>query len=275
MSKEVATTASAEALAQLQQEFPQDASYTRVMMPRLTYKSQDVMEGKGKSKKVVTEAGTFFTERETEELNPETGKKIWEKTELGSTVDVHIVFQRKQLRHYDEATEEYTNSPIFDTEEDIVPLFANKKEVAKGLPKDLKMLPQFTYEKDGKMRSSLEENRILYVLIDGEMHQLNLRGSSMYAFLDYTRKNQVNTLITTLDSEAKEKGSIEWNQMTFKPARVISADEATDAIEKTTELKQAIQDEKDFYAGQQLGDAAAVTVTDQAALAAGKDDEDF
>lgn len=271
---EVATTASAETLAALSNQFPQDASYHRTMLPRLTFKSQDVTEGKGKNKKVVMEAGTFLTETQTEEIDAESGKNIWDKVELGLEVgEAHIIYQRKQLRYYDEATEEYTSSPIYDTEEDVIPLFCGKKKVAEGLPKDLRALYQFT-NPEGKLRSKLEENRILYVLIDGEMYQLNLRGSSMYSFLTFARKSQVNGLIVKLGSTAESKGTIEWNQMTFTPVRTITEDEANNAVEIIENIKATIQEEKDFYAAQQMGDASAVTTADGApALPAGTTDD--
>jgi hypothetical protein len=276
-TKNVATTASAETLAALNQQFPQESSYSRKIFPRLNFKSQDVMEGKGKNKKVVTEAGTFIIERQTDEIDPDTGKNIWEKNEVGLEIpECQIIYQRKQLRHFDEATEEYTSSPIYDTEEDVVPLFCGKKKIAEGLPKDLKAMYQYTTD-DGKIRSKLEENRILYVLIDEEMHQLNLRGSSMYSFLTFARKNQTNSLIINLSSTAEEKGSIEWNQMTFTPVRVVTEEEAQEVISLVQDIQDSIKEEKEFYAAQQMGDASAVITTSEApALAAGKkDDDDF
>ncbi len=246
MNKKLPVVQASEAqMQELRNSFPQDPGFTRIMLPRITFKSQDVTEGKGKAMKVVMEAGTFIEERETEELDEETGKKIWEKTELGLEIEGTIIFQRKQLRYFDETTEEFTASPVFDDENEIVPLFCNKAEIAKGTPAELKKL--YEYTKDGKIKSKLEENRILYILKDGELYQLNLRGSSMYSFLAYSRKTLCPSVVTVMNSEAKEKGSIAWNQMTFEVVRALSQEEIAGVIEKINEIKESIAEEKAFF----------------------------
>ncbi len=245
-TKELALAPSEDALALLKQNFPQTGGFTRVLLPRITFKSQDVFEGKGKDKKVVIEAGTFFLERETEEVD-EHGKKVWEKTEVGDSIEGNIIYVRKQLRMYDEQTEEYTSSPIFDTSEDVVPLFCNKKEVARGTSKELKA--KYMFEgKDGKKRSALEDNSILYVIMDGEMFQLNLRGSSMYSFLSYARTTLPPAVLTKFTSEANENGGIEWNKMIFTAVRAINGEEAKMILEKQAEIKDAVAQEKAFFA---------------------------
>lgn len=256
MSKELMTAPSAEVMAALAQAFPQDPGFTRVHLPRLTFVSQDKTEGKGKNMKVVMEAGTFLEERETDELNEE-GKKVWSKTELGLSIEGIIIYQRKQLRHYDETTEEFTSSPIFDNDDEVVPLFTNKKEIVRGTPAELKARYQYTAS-DGKVKSKLEENRILYVLLNDELYQLNLRGSSMYSFLGYARKTQVNAFVTAMNSEPKEKGSIEWNQMTFTPVRPITADEASIVLAHVAEIKDSIAQEKAYFNAQAAPVAAAL-----------------
>ena len=245
-SKELVVAASSSALEALRQEYPAEASFTRILLPRLGMVSQDVTEGKGKAMKVVTEAGTFFTEHQGEEED-ENGKKVWNCEELGNTIEGVILFKRHQLKFYDESTDKFTSSPVYDSETDVIPLFCDKKEVAKGTPAELKALYQFTGE-DGKIKSKLEENRILYVLHKDEVYQLNLRGSSMYAFMTYARKTTPNTVITVFGSEAKEKGSINWNQMTFDPKRQITNTEAEIIMEKIQEIKAGIAQEKGFYA---------------------------
>lgn len=267
MSKELATQPTEASMQALRNEFPQDPGFTRIMLPRLTFKSQDVTEGKGKAMKVVMEAGTFIEERESGDTDEETGKAIWEKTELGKEIDGIIIFQRKQLRYFDESTEEFTSSPIFDDESEVVPLFCNKAEIAKGTPAELKKNYEFTGT-DGKVRSKLEENRILYVLKDDELYQLNLRGSSMYSFLAYARKVLCPSVVTTMNSEAKSKGTIDWNQMTFNASRSLSQDEINVVLEKINEIKQSIAEEKAFFGKQ------AVTTPEMKALQA-KADDDF
>ena len=241
-------------LADLQNEFPVDPGYTRVLLPRINFKAQDVEEGKGKKKKVVIEAGTFIEERETEDLD-ENGKKIWSQEELGDEIEGVIVHQRKQLRYYDSTTGTFTSSPVFDDPEEVIPLFCDKSEVHRGTPAELKQHYMFT-DQNGKERSALEENRILYILlggVDGDLMQLNLRGSSMFAFMSYARKTLPPAVLTTFNSEAKEKGSIEWNQMTFEPSRQLDKKEVEKVKEVIAEIKQGIAEEKAFFAAQQGG----------------------
>src|SRR3990167_1616754 len=97
--KELSTVVTEQALEQLRQSYPVELSYTKILLPRLGMYSQDVMEGKGKVAKVVSEAGEFYTDRQTDEEDKE-GKKIWEKTELGKEIEGIILYQRKQFRFY-------------------------------------------------------------------------------------------------------------------------------------------------------------------------------
>lgn len=244
MTKEIAIL-DEHALAELKASFPVEAGFTRVFLPRLGMNSQDKFEGKGKSAKLVKEAGQFFKEVQTDEVDEE-GKKVWNKEDLGTEIEGIILYQRKQLRMFDEATEKYTSSPIYDSEDDVVPLFCDKKEVAKGTPAELKAMYKFL-DKDGKEKSKLEDNRILYVLMNGDVYQMNLRGSSMYSWLTYARKVSPPTVVTAFGSEAKEKGSINWNQMTFTPKRGISPEELNVVMEKVSEIKQGIEAEKNYY----------------------------
>lgn len=266
-------TASEESLALLRSEFPSEPSMSQTLLPRFSMASQDVMEGEGKNKKVVVEAGTFYLESQDEdetEVEDEKGKavmkRLWTKTEIGDKARAIIVFQRKQLRFYDEDTETYTSSPVYDSEDEIVPLFCEKSEVARGTPKELKEKYQFT-DKDGKTKSKLEDNRILYVLYtakNGEptVYQLNLRGSSMYSFMSYARElnkkgRAPNMIVTEFGSEHREKGKIEWNMMTFEAIRDIGEDEAKDVLGRINEFKSAIAQQKAFFASKDAADQKA------------------
>lgn len=246
MSKEITTRASQEIMEQLKQSFPTDPGVNRIMLPRLSMASQDKTEGKGKAMKVVTEAGTFFIERQSDEIDEETGKKIWTKEEIGKNFEGIILYQRKQLRYYDDSTQTYTSSPIYDEDDEVVPLWCNKAEVARGTPAELKKQYMYT-DKEGKEKSKLEDNKILYVLYNGEVFQMNLRGSSMYSFKAYARKFVPNTVLTAFSSEAKEKGSIAWNQMEFKAVRELNQEEAEAVIAKLSEIATSIKMEKATY----------------------------
>lgn len=245
-SKAVVSIATEETLALLRENFPTDQGFTRTLIPRLGMVSQDKTEGKGKMMKVIAEAGTFYIEDETEEEN-ENGKKIWAKTELGDTIEGIIIYQRKQLKFYDKATETFVSSPIFDSADDIVPLFSQKKEIARGTSAELKSRPEYQFEKDGKIKSKLEDNKVLYVLFEGELYQMTLRGSSMYSYMSYAKTINPSTVVTTFCSEPKEQGQVAWNQMTFKKKSALTEEEALDVIDKQEKIKNAVKFEKAYF----------------------------
>lgn len=244
-TKEIANVLTNEQLAELRENFPQETSFNRIMLPRLGLVSQDVTEGRGKAMKVTAEAGMFFTEHETDELD-ENGKKIWKREEIGKELEAIIFFSRNQLKFYDEATEKYTSSPVYDDPNEVVPLFCEKQEVARGTVAELKKKYEYT-DKDGKIKSRLEDNRVLYVWYKDEAYQLNLRGSSMYAFQKYARVTLPPSVITKFSSEPRTKGDVEWNQMTFVPVRPLTVEETDNILKMIKETKSFIQAEKQFY----------------------------
>lgn len=271
---ELATELTAAELAAFASQFPQEAGVSRMMLPRLTFKSQDVMEGKGKKKVVVVEAGTFFTEHPTDEKNEE-GKPVWEKKELGLEIEGLIVYRRKQLRFFDEPNDVFYSTPIFDDANDVIPLFCGKNKVATGTPAELKKSFEYTTE-DGKTRSKLEDNIILYVVYNDELYQMSLRGSSMYSFLDFARKVALGPAahLVHFTSEAQEKGSIEWNQMKFTAVRTITRNEKEVMQAHVDAINHAIETERAFYAQQAVDGAVSAAVV--ATLPEGaKDEDDF
>lgn len=259
---EVMVPASEASLAQLRNEFPADVGFNRVLLPRFGLVSQDVTEGKGKSMKVTTEAGTFFIEKQTEEVDEETGNKKWEREELGTEAEGIIIFHRKQLKIYDEATQKYTSSPIYDNNDEVIPLFLDKKEIKRGTPAELKALYP-GLNQNGKPASKLEDNVILYVLMNDEVFQLNLRGTSMYSFKTFARKVLVPSILIKFSSEAKENGSTAWNMMTFEPVRNLNQKEVNDVLARVAEIKQGIAAEKAFYANQNQNTTKAEGESDE------------
>jgi hypothetical protein len=243
MSKKEIAVVDQEFLNELKELYPTEMSgYTKIQLPRIGFASQDKMEGTGKNKKVTTEAGTFFLENQSDKLD-ENGKKIWTKTEIGSEIEGVILYHRYQLSHYDEATESYSSTPVYDSKDETIPLWKDKKEIAKGTPGELKTLYQFV-DKDGKTKSNLKENRIVYILYKNELHQLNLHGSSMFSFMTYARFVNPPTVLTKFSSEPQQKGQIAWNMMTFTAMRSLDADEIQEVLAKVKEIKLAIAMEK-------------------------------
>ncbi len=249
------------ALAELRAQFPMEAGFQRVLLPRLGMVSQDKFEGKGKAATLVKEAGMFFTEVQTDTLD-ESGKKTWIKTDLGTEVEGIILYQRKQLRYYDEATQSYTSSPVYDTDEDIVPLFKDRAEVARGTPSELKKAYEYTDPKDNKVKSNLEDNRILYVLCEDTIYQMGLHGSSMYAWLSYARKVTPPAVLTRFSSKARENGAISWNQTEFEVARLLTMEEVQDVLSKVSEIKGGIAAEKNYFASQRPAESSGSAAMD-------------
>lgn len=247
---EVMNVADQETLDSLAESYPVEKGGQGIMLPRIGMFSQDKTEesGTGRNKKinVIAAAGEFYIDQQTEEVG-EDGKKQWAKQEIGDSFEGIIFFKRYQLSMYDEATEKYTSSPVFDKQDEVVPLFCDKKEVARGLPADLKLKYVYT-DKTGKERSALEENRILYILWEGKPYQMNLRGSSMYSLLSYEKTVQAPTVITRFSSEAMKKGEIAWNKMTFFAVRKLTPDEATEIKKLQQEAIEAIKLSKASYA---------------------------
>lgn len=252
---------SEETVALLGNLFPTEAGFQRAFLPRLGMYSQDKYEKDSKTKEVqlVKEAGMFFVElQDEEESEDENGdmKRQFRKTELGTDpITGIIVYVRKQLSFYDSASDSYTSSPVYDEDDEIIPLWCNKAEVARGTPAELKaMYPGVTAK--GKPKSNLDDNRILYVLFQGpaddepRMYQLNLRGTSLFSFKDYRGKVRPNipSVLTQFSSESQKVGEIEWNKMTFSKARDLTQEEINVVVENVTTLVAAIRDEKAQFA---------------------------
>ena len=61
--KETALTTpmSQEVFEQLRQSYPVEENFSRILLPRIGLRSQDIMKGKGKSMEVIAEAGKLPT----------------------------------------------------------------------------------------------------------------------------------------------------------------------------------------------------------------------
>ena len=237
-----------EALNELKNSYPIEQSYQRKIFPRIGMVSQDKTEKVGKTVKLVAEAGMFYTEVQTDEVD-ENEKKVYKKTDLGESMEGIIIFERKQLKFYDQPNNTFTSSPIFDNPEEIIPLFSNKQEVDRGTPKELKSRKKYQgLTAGGRPTSKLMDVRILYVIVDGTLYQMDLQGSSGYAFGDYKKKVQhPNTVLTVFNSEAKENGATKWNQMTFINKRPLKTDEVAEVLTLTREIINGLASEKAYY----------------------------
>lgn len=270
---QVTTTLTDEQRALLGQMTPQEQGFTRIQLPRLGMYSQDKFEGKGKNAVLVKEAGMFYTEVEQSSTDAE-GKvtKEWVKNEIGTSMEGVVLYHRKQLSYYDNATEKYTSSAVYDSADDIIPLFLDGKEIARGTTAELKAKYAYTDPDDGKVKSKLEDMRVLYILKDGQAYQMTIRGSSMWAFSKYAKSVLVSAVLTRFNSEAKENGSIAWNQMTFDAVREITSDEASVVIDNVQKIATSIADEKAYFASlaQSKQAMTKAVAEEQASLPQGK-----
>ncbi len=255
-------------LAELGGAVEQEPGFERLHLPRIGFAGKDKVEviGTGKNKKinVLMAAGTYFFERETEEVTTKadgTEGKVWEKEEVDEDTPIEgiLVFKRKQLRYFDEDDGEngkYTSSSIFGGEEgedpkvDIISLFKDGKKVESGTVDELQAKYPHKLSKKGKKIPQLAIESICYVLVDGVLYQMNIKGSSLWALRDYTKKIKAATVITRFESKANEVGDNKFNSMTFTPVRALTAEEAALAIDTLRMIRKGVNDEKAYFAGQ-------------------------
>lgn len=242
------TTASEDQLAQLKAMYPQEDTYQKIQVPRLGMLAKDVVEesGTGKNKKltVVNAAGEFYIERQ--ETNEE-GERVWKKEFIeGDTIDVLIAYNRKQLSMWDDGLEVFVNTPIYDSADDILPLWEGGKEIARDTPANLQArYPSLTQK--NKPSSKLKEVKILYVIYDGDVYQVNLSQSSKWEFLSYSKSANPATVVTTIGSVEETNGSNTYRKMTFTNAGTITSYQAVQVIETANMIRSSIESEKAFY----------------------------
>ncbi len=241
---------SAEQLAVLNSAYPVSEGSNRTIYPRLGLLSKDQTEvvGSGKNKKinVVQASGTFYTEEDKGEIDEETGKKQWTKTFLpDEEIDVIIAFHRKQLRRFDSSLKKFISTPIYDSNDQKLPLYLDKQIIKTGTPAELQAFyPKLTQK--GKPSSDLKEETILYVIYDGIMYQMNLSQSSKWEFKSYSRGLNPSTVLTTLGSAEETFGENTYRKLTFKNKRLITSDEFDTVNEGQTSLKAEVESSSKF-----------------------------
>jgi hypothetical protein len=247
-NKEVAVL-SEEQLAFLNESYPVSTDSSRLSLPKFGMLAKDIVEetGTGKNKKidVIQASGTFFTEKDEGETNEE-GKKVWTKNFLdGETIDVQIVYHRYQLRYFDKGLEKFISSPIYDTDDQKLPLYLDKRVIATGTEKELQALYPAKTAK-GKPTSNLKKMTILYVIYEGELYQFGLSVSSGWEFSGYKRKVNPSTVITTLSSTEETFGVNTFRKTLFDVARPINPKEFEMVKESVTTVKEQVESDAQF-----------------------------
>lgn len=250
----LAKAASDEELAELNDVYQSEEFTSGPKVPRIEFTAKDVVEvsgvGKTKKIKVITAAGEFIKSVQSETETDEAGKKIWEKEELGDQIEGIVLYKRMQLRMFVQDGKEghYISSAPYDSKNEKVALFENKKKIATGTPEELQ--EEYTYEaendkKQKYQKCDLKEEKILFILnaADGEVYQLTVRGSSVWALSAYEKALdplKPTNVLTRFNSEPMVKGDNNWNQMTFENVRKVTSAEASKIKELQTNIVTAL-----------------------------------
>lgn len=238
----------AEQLAVLNSAFPVDENI-RTTLPRFGMLSKDITEesgvGKKKTIKVIESAGTFYTEKDRGEVD-EKGKKVWTREYLGEKVEVIIILNRKQLKLYDASLKKYISSPIYDSKEQIIPLYLDKRQVAMGTEEELRAKYPKTSAK-GQLTSKLDIVKILYVIYKEELYQFNLSQSSGYNFSDYKKILSPATVITELSSVEETFGTNVYRKMMFVSKGPITQDEFDIVHDNQTKILDQMRSDANYF----------------------------
>lgn len=243
---------SEEQLAILNENYPISADNSRLTFPKFGMESKDITKetGTGKNKKIelIQAAGTFYTEKDLGEINSE-GKKVWTKTYIdGETVEGIITFHRYQLRKFDSSLNKFISSPIYDNENQVIPLYLDKQVIKRGTEKDLQsMYPALTQK--GKPTSDLKKYTIIYFLYQGETYQFNLGVSSGWAFSTYKKLVNPSTVVTVLGSSEETFGTNTYRKVTFTKGSVITSTDFDAVLETQETLKQQVVNDDTLFLG--------------------------
>lgn len=250
--KETSLALTDEQKALLDQSYPVGDESSRLLLPRLGLLSKDITEekGTGKLKKIniINAAGEFYTEKDLGETDDD-GKKKWTKTFIdGESIEVIIVYHRYQLRKFDSSLGKFISSPMYDNDTQVVPLYQDKRVIKRGTEKELQAFyPALTQQ--GKPTSDLKKDTILFVLYEGELHQLNLSQSSKWAFSSYKRGLNPSQVVTELGSKEETFGTNTYRKMTFKNLRPVSSTEFDEVYENQSKVRETVESDSRFYLG--------------------------
>lgn len=240
-----------EQLAVLNESFPVSTDESSgLKLPRLGMISKNVTEetGTGRNKKIVIlqPAGSFFTESDEGEVDA-AGKKVWTRHYIEEpTIEGTIVFYRRQLRLFDASLKKYISTPIFDNENQVIPMYLDRKVIKRGTQEQLQSLyPALTLK--GIKTSDLKEEAILYVLYDGKLHQMNISQSSKWLFKAYKKSLNPSTVVTEFGSLEDEFGGNVFSKTTFASKGMIAPSSFDTVVEAQNTLKDQVESDEKFY----------------------------
>ena len=257
MTKTIQTTLSQDQIQELKLQQPIENSYQKMHFPELGMLSQDETEesGTGKAKKieVINAAGEFFIKTKEEVIEDGKTKNVYSNKYFdGETLEGIIVYHRKMLKMWDAGNKVFITTPIFDDENEIIPLFSSGKKYTKdgmevkGNIKQLQSLFPAVSAK-GTPTSKLKQITILYVLMDDKMYQMELSASSTWLFSDYKRNNVVPAVVTSIGSLEDTQGVVVYRKCTFKSIGSISTEQFETVKQMVIDIKDFINAEKEYF----------------------------
>jgi len=245
MSNELTITEGS-ALEALKNSYPQhtEDSYVKVVLPQIRFKAKAVLDDAGEA--VILKAGTFVLVKRSDEKD-EHDKYTYEETPIGSSVTADVLYERYRLSYYDSANNAYVSSPVFDDTKEIVKLFSGGKEYASGTVAELQAMPEFTIEEDGKKKCKLQLQKVLYMVYNGELHEMTLSLSNGFAWRKYKQENMVPLVHTVFDSKKTEHGGNKYNELTYAVGGYLTEEEAQANLTLVNDIKTGIEAEKAFF----------------------------
>lgn len=241
---------------QLRAAYPQHAGddYQKTFLPQIRFKAKAVLDD---DDKVITKAGTFVNVVRSEDKNAD-GKNEYVEDVIGTALkDVSVVYERYRLSFYDAGNNAYISSPLFDDKEnEVVKLFGGGKEVASGTVKELQA--PYMVEDNGKKKCTLKLQKVLYIVVDGVLHEMVLSVGNGFAWSNFKRTCEVSLIKFSIDSKKTEFGGNKYNEMVFTAGEYLTEEEALANLKLVQDIRQGIAAEKAYY-GQVTATAPAMT----------------
>ncbi len=240
------TVTGGSALEALRASYPQHAedSYVKVTLPQIRFKAKAVLDEAQEN--VVLKAGTFVLVKRSEEKDAN-DKYTFEEAPIGMSVTADVLYERYRLSYYDSANNAYVSSPVFDDTKEVIKLFSGGKEYASGTVAELQAMPEFTIEEDGKKKCKLQLQKVLYMVYNGELHEMTLSLSNGFAWRKYKQENMVPLVHTVFDSKKTEHGGNKYNELTYTVGGYLTEEEALENLTLVNEIKSGIEAEKAFF----------------------------
>ena len=221
----------------------------RMQFPRVGFTpfSKDLAKSaKQEGKDEFEHAGRFQTTKKNE-----AGEYEVKFTEPLREIEISVILERKKLSYFNDATGSFVSSAEFDFNDEVIPLFEARKRIAQGSVEELQARYLYT-DKDGKEKSNLKIEKVLYVKYNGEVYTLTFKGTNMFAYSKYKhslpKHLSVSTVKTKITNHIEENGAQKWVLCDFENVGMLDFKEVLDDVRA---LRSALITEKALYGGTQ------------------------